>query len=197
MKTVHLGIITTIGITIIGMVVFFIVSPVNDYSSNHDSENTENYDTQEILSFCSNPDVEKQGNDIFVICQHPKNSTDNGIFNLPTPTYKKTVCQSMHGCLYAYSYIPQIPNDLLSSKQKQESINKVLQATGLGVNYPDIQLEHFLILATGDKWFADVQFIIPHIMNGYNHCGWYTSTQIDLQTFEVSPIGVPIGTQKC
>lgn len=197
MKTLHLGIITTIGIAIIGMAVFFIASPVMTIPQPMPPGNTENHDMQEILSFCSNPDVTKQGNDVFVICQHPQNSTGNGIFNLPLPTYKRTICQSMHGCLYAYIYIPQIPDDLLSPKQKQESIDKVLQATGLVARYPDIQLEHFLILATGDKWFADVQFIIPHIMNGYNHCGWYTSTQIDLQTLEVYPIGVPIGTQKC
>lgn len=197
MKILHLGMIATVGIVIIGMAVFFIISPVMTIPPSIPTGSTENYDIQEIMSFCSNPDVTKQGIDVFVICQHPKNSTGDGIFNLPLPTYKRTVCQSMHGCRYAYSYIPQIPDDLLSPKQKQESVDKVLQATGLGDHYPDIQLEHFLILATGDKWFADVQFIIPHIMNGYNHCGWYTSTQIDLQTFEVYPIGVPIGTQKC
>lgn len=197
MKTLHLGIITAIGIAIIGMAVFFIASPVMIIPQTMTSENTENYDMHKILPVCSNPDITKQGNDVFVICQHPKNSTGTGIFNLPLPTYKRMVCQSMHGCSGTYIYVPQIPDDLLSFKQKQEAIDKVLQDTGLKDRYPDIQLEHFIILASNDKWSADVQFIIPHIMNGYNHCGWYTSTQIDLQTLEVFPLGVPIGTQKC
>ncbi|HZS74653.1 MAG TPA: hypothetical protein VFA69_09155 [Candidatus Nitrosotalea sp.] len=197
MKIPHLSIIVAGGIIVSGIIAFFITSSTMIIPSSQSSGSIEDYDMQRILSVCSNPDITKQGNDVFVICQHPKNSTYTGIFNLPLITYKRVVCQSMYGCSGRYNYVPQIPADLLSSKQKQESIDKVLQDTGLKDRYPDIQLEHFIILASNDKWSADIQFIIPHIMNGYNHCGWYTSTQIDLQTFEVSPIGVPIGTQKC
>jgi len=197
MKTLHLSIIVTVVIIVSGIIAFFITSSVMIIPSLQPSRSIEDNDMQRILSVCSNPDITKQGNDVFVICQHPKNSTDNGIFNLPLITYKRVVCQSMYGCSGRYNYVPQIPDNLLSSKQKQESIDKVLQDTGLKDRYPDIQLDHFIILANSDKWSADVQFIIPHIMNGYNHCGWYTSTQINLQTLEVSPIGVPIGTQKC
>lgn len=195
-KVLHLVIIAIIGI-IVSIVIFFIISSTMIIPSSQPSGSIEDNDMQRILSVCSNPDITKQGNDVFVICQHPKNSTSNEIFNLPLPTYKRVVCQSMHGCSGLYNYVPQIPADLLSVEQKQESIDKVLQDTGLKDKYPDIQLDHFIMLANNDRWSADVQFVIPHIMNGYNHCGWYTSTQIDLQTFEVSPIGIPIGTQKC
>jgi hypothetical protein len=197
MKTLHLAIIVTIGIITSVIIAFFITSYTMITPSSQPSGSIEDNDMQRILSVCSNPDITKQENDVFVTCQHPKNSTDGRIFNLPLPTYKRVVCQSVYGCSGHYNYVPQIPTDLLSPKQKQESIDKVLQDTGLKDRYPDTQLEHFIILASNDKWFADVQFIIPHIMNGYHHCGWYTSTQIDLQTFQVSPIEVPIGTQKC
>lgn len=195
MKTLHRLVIAT-GIVVIGIVAFFTISYIMTVSPSPAVSIVDN-DMQRILSVCSNPEISKQGNDVFVICHHPKNFTGSGISNLPLPMYKRMVCQSMYGCSSTYNYVPQIPDDILSSKQKQEAIDKVLQDTGLKDRYPDIQLEHFIILANNDKWSADVQFIIPHIMNGYNHCGWYTSTQIDLQTFEVSPIGVPIGTQKC
>jgi hypothetical protein len=195
LKTLHLSIIAVVGIAIIGIIVFFITSSVMKVPPSTPSGN--NDDMQRILSFCSNPEIVTQGNDVFVICQHPQNSTDNGIFNLPPPKYKRIVCQSTFGCSGTYNYIPQIPDNLLSPKQEQESIDKVLQVTGLRVHYPDIQLDHFLIQPRNYKWFADVQFIIPHILNGYGNCGWYTSVQIDLQTFEVYPNGVAIGTQKC
>ena len=82
-------------------------------------------------------------------------------------------------------------------QQKQQVIDRVLQATGLKDRYPDIQLDHLFVEPREDNWFADVQFIIPHIMNGYGNCGWYTAAQIDLQTFEVYPNGVAVGNQKC
>ena len=150
-----------------------------------------------LANVCKNPEFINDRSSTLVICQHPANSTENHIFNLPLPVYKITPCVSTFGCFGPYWYIPQIPEDLLTPQQKQQVIDRVLQATGLKDRYPDIQLDHLFVEPREDNWFADVQFIIPHIMNGYGNCGWYTAAQIDLQTFEVYPNGVAVGNQKC
>jgi hypothetical protein len=143
--------------------------------------------------FCTNQEYFTRENDIFLICHHPANSTSD-IFNLPDPEYKYTGCG---GCALGFAYVPQIPSNLLSDEQKQEVVDKVLQVTGLKEKYPDIVLDHFLIEAHKDHWFANVQFMIPHIMNGYDHCGWYTASDVDLNTLQVTPNGVSIGHQPC
>ncbi|MDE1814809.1 MAG: hypothetical protein KGI05_09150, partial [Thaumarchaeota archaeon] len=79
----------------------------------------------------------------------------------------------------------------------QQVIDRVLQVIGLKNQYPDITFSHFLIHARADHWFANVEFMIPHIMNGYGNCGWYTSADVDLNNLQVSPNDVPIGHHTC
>ncbi|HKU33357.1 MAG TPA: hypothetical protein VJR22_05885 [Candidatus Nitrosotalea sp.] len=143
--------------------------------------------------FCTNQEYFTNGSDVFLICHHVSNFTSN-VWNLPDPEYKYTVCG---GCALGFAYVEQIPPNLLSDQQKQQAIDKVLQMTGLKKQYPDLVLDHFLIRANGDSWFANVQFMIPHIMNGYGHCGWYTASDVNLDTLEVSPSQVPIGNKEC
>jgi len=178
---------------------FTVISPENDDFSD-DGKHSIGNATFEIPSdkkipsyFCANQEYYSSGNDVFLICRHVSNSTSNA-FNLPDPEYKYTGCG---GCALGFAYVPQIPANLLSDEKKQQVIDKVLEVTGLKTRYPDIVLDHFLIQARADHWFADVQFVIPHIMNGYGHCGWYTASDVDLDTLQISPSDIPIGNSRC
>ncbi len=189
MNTLLLSIIGgAAAIAIIGIIIFWV--SINSGPVTQDEK-------QRILLFCQNPEIITENGNILVICHHPTNSTEMDTSNLPSPVYKRTRCVSTHGCFEPYSYIPQIPDDLLTPQQKQDVINKVLQVTRLKEKYPEIEFDSIHIEPTGDRWFANIQFVIPHIMNGSGHCGWYTSNQIDLQIGDVYPNQVPIGNKKC
>jgi hypothetical protein len=183
MKTLHYYIIV-VGIVASVMLVIFLmnISPSPKLTENMKAP----------MNFCSNPEYVTNGSSIFLICHHPVNSTDN-VFNLPDPQYKFTGCGQ---CANGIAYVSQARANLLSDIQKQ-LVDKALQVTNLKMKYPDIQLDQFLIQPRADHWIADVQFVIPHIMNGYGHCGWYTGAVVDLNNLQVVPNGVPIGSQRC
>lgn len=136
------------------------------------------YDMQQIYSFCQNPQINNNGENVTVTCLHPVNYTNNEQNTLPLPTYKRTVCSSTYGCSGHYTYIPLIPSNLLTESQKQLTIDKVLITTGLKQKYPNIHVGNFQIQSHADQWFAEINFLIPN-------CNWYPSSTVNLNTMQI------------
>lgn len=140
---------------------------------------------ERIHTFCPNPEIIDKDNDVLVICLGPNGSRELGIFKLPPPVYKRVLCTSTYGCSGTYNYIEQIPPDLLTPEQKQMVIDKVMSLPEIKGN-PEWKLDHFIIQPRADKWFANIQFVLPNIRPlPYYPCGWYGSAEVDLQTLEI------------
>ncbi len=158
--------------------------------------NATDYEVQRIYTFCTNPTLSNQGNDLFVTCNHPQNYTANGPITLPLPMYKRVECHSIYGCSGKYNYDLQTSSNFLSDEQKQQVIERALQATGLK-KYPDIQFESMHVGVNDDHWFEDIDFVIPHIENPNGDCGWQTEASVDLNDFHVDSNSGVIGNYKC
>lgn len=187
-------IIVAIGIA--SMVSFGIYIILNPIMSSPVQLNATDYEMQRIYTFCTNPTLSSQGNDLFVTCNHPQNYTANGPITPPLPVYKRVECHSIYGCSGKYNYNLQTPNNFLSDDQKQQVIERALQATELK-KYPDIQFESMDMGVHDDHWFEHVDFVIPHIEYTNGHCGWQAAASVDLNDFHVDTDYGIIGNYRC
>lgn len=178
------------------MVSFGIYIILNPIMSSPVQLNATDYEMQRIYTFCTNPTLSSQGNDLFVTCNHPQNYTANGPITPPLPVYKRVECHSIYGCSGKYNYNLQTPNNFLSDDQKQQVIERALQATELK-KYPDIQFESMDMGVHDDHWFEHVDFVIPHIEYTNGHCGWQAAASVDLNDFHVDTDYGIIGNYRC
>lgn len=158
--------------------------------------NSTDYEMQRIHTFCTNPMLSNQGNDLFVTCNHPQNYTANGPITPPLPVYKRVECHSTYGCSGKYSYNLQTSDNFLSDEQKQQVIKRALQATELK-KYQDIQFENMNMGVHDDHWFEHIDFVIPHIEYTNGNCGWQAAASVDLNDFHVDPDYGTIGNYSC
>lgn len=194
MKTLSLAIITMGGIasaTVLGA--FIILNPLVPIQL---PLNATDYEMQRIYTFCTNPALSSQGSDVFVTCDHPANYTASGPITPPLPVYKREECHSIYGCSGKYVYELQTPKDFLSDEQKQEVIERALQATALS-HYQGVQFERMDLGIHDDHWFAQIDFVIPHIEYVNGHCGWQAAVSVDLNDFHVDPALGMIGDNRC
>ena len=185
MKTLHLTII--ICSIMIPLIVFGIYMISNPIVSSPVQLNATDYEMQRIYTFCTNPMLSNPGTDLFVTCNHPQNYTANGPITPPLPVYKRVECHSTYGCSGKYNYILQTPDNFLTEEQKQQVIERALQATGLK-KYQDIQFESMDMGVHDDHWFEHVDFVIPHIEYTNGNCGWQAAASVDLNDFHVDLI---------
>ena len=194
MKTLHLAIATAIGIaSLISFGIYTISNPIVSYPV---QLNATDYEMQRIHTFCTNPTLSSQGSDLFVTCNHPQNYTANGPITPPLPVYKRVECHSTYGCSGKYDYELQISDNFLSEGQKQQVIERALQATGLD-KYQGIQFESMDMGLHDDHWFEHVDFVIPHIEYTNGNCGWQAAASVDLNDFHVDPDFGTVGNNKC
>ncbi len=134
--------------------------------------------------FCPNNTLSQNENGTFLTCMHVDNNSKK--FDLHAPIYMLKLCTSMHGCMYPYVWVPQIPPNLISEEQKQQAIDKALRLPETK-NWPsEPKLESFAIFQNQDNWEANIQFFIEGVkMPQHNKCEYYDSIEIDLETLEI------------
>ena len=194
MKTLPLLIATSTGI--VALISFGIYTISNPLVATPVQPNATDYETQRIYTFCTNPTLSSQGNDLFVTCNHPQNYSANGPIIPPLPVYKRVECHSTYGCSGKYNYKLQTPENFLTDNQKQQVIERALQATGLN-KYQDIQFERMDMGVHNDHWFEIVDFVIPHIEYTNGNCGWQVAASVDLNDFHVDHDFGTVGNNKC
>ena len=194
MKTLHLATLSLAGIiSVISFGIYIISNPI---VATPVPLNSTDYDMQRIYTFCTNPTLSSQGSDLFVTCNHSQNYTANGPIIPPLPVYKRIECHSPFGCSGKYIYELQTPDNFLTQDQKQQVIERTLQATGLN-KYQDIQFESMSMGVHNDHWFEIVDFVIPHIEYTNGNCGWQVAASVDLNDFHVDYDFGDVGNNKC
>lgn len=142
-------------------------------------------DNPNVAYPCENAIVKTNGSGTFYTCPHAS-EINNIVFNLPSPVYKKVACTSTFGCSRPYSYMEEVPSNLLSEEQKQIVVAKIMNLPETQLN-SGWQLDHFIIQPRADRWIADVQLFLDGIkqLPPSQQCGWYGSAEIDLETLEI------------
>lgn len=137
-------------------------------------------------NLCQNHTLGQNETGTFLTCMHTNNDSKETVFDLPPPVYMLKLCTSMHGCMYPYTWVPQIQPNLISEEQKQQAIGEAL-ALPQTKNWPSKpQLNQFLIIASSDKWIANIEFFIEGVkMPQHNKCEYYDSVELDLETLEI------------
>lgn len=136
--------------------------------------------------FCPNNSLVENEIGVFMTCLHHENKERKTVFELPPPRYKLELCRGTYGCIASYVWIPQVPSNLVSEKQRQEVVNKVLQLPQTERWPSEPKLDHFLVMPSEDDWHADIQFFIYGVkMPQHNKCEYYDSATVNLETLEV------------
>ena len=139
-----------------------------------------------IFYMCPDHTLTTNSTGMYLACLHPKGTYQDVIYDLPSPTYKREPCNSTYGCSSKYSWIPQIPANLISNEQKQQVIDKLLSLSETQ-NWPSKpQIDSFSINYSADRIEANVQFFISGVkMPQHDRCEYYDSASVDLETLEI------------
>ena len=134
---------------------------------------------------CFNHDLSSNSTGVYLTCHNEEHR--NIVYDLPDPVYKREDCKSTYGCASKYVWIPQIPKELISEEYKKQILEKVLNLPETK-NWPaKSKLDHFNIGTSVDRWEANIQFFVAGFkLPQHNHCEFYDSVNIDLETMEVT-----------